>query len=291
MPELHPRDRIQFDNNLGSYRKSSANKLVVWILLVLEDWDISRPLPRQAVPQPLGKNLVPDVLNWTWHEYGMRAGFWRIKKILDDLEIMPSIPIGAKVIENYPAVADACLQSDWELVAHGVQQIPLHYEEDPMSRIIESKKHIQQFSGQDPLGWLGPGLAQTLSTPDMLIDAGYKYMLDWVLDDIPVWVEGESGKIAALPYNLEINDIPMVNVRHHETKYFREKTEAYAEQLMLELVDGPKFMSIALHPYLTGTPDRAAGLRQLLSKLREYDAVEFWSGRNIYNWFDNERDI
>jgi hypothetical protein len=29
--------------------------------------------------------MQPDIPNWTWHEYGMRVGFWRIKRMLDAL--------------------------------------------------------------------------------------------------------------------------------------------------------------------------------------------------------------
>ena len=48
-------------------------RVVVWPVVNIEEWDISRPMPRMASPPPGGVAPVPDVPNWTWHEYGMRV--------------------------------------------------------------------------------------------------------------------------------------------------------------------------------------------------------------------------
>ena len=52
-------------------------RVVVWTIVNLEFWDISRPMARQVLPAPTGQVLLPDVPNWSWHEYGMRVGVWR----------------------------------------------------------------------------------------------------------------------------------------------------------------------------------------------------------------------
>ncbi len=58
--------------------------MVVWPIVNVENWDIAGPMPRVVLSPPGDTpNLVPDLPNWAWHEYGMRVGFWRLKEVLD----------------------------------------------------------------------------------------------------------------------------------------------------------------------------------------------------------------
>ena len=49
-------------------------RIVVWTIVNFEVWDIARPMARQVLSAPTGQPLLPDVPNWSWHEYGMRVG-------------------------------------------------------------------------------------------------------------------------------------------------------------------------------------------------------------------------
>ena len=40
-------------------------------------------MARQVLPAPTGVPLLPDVPNWSWHEYGMRVGVWRFFELYD----------------------------------------------------------------------------------------------------------------------------------------------------------------------------------------------------------------
>ena len=57
-------------------------KVIIWTIVNLEVWDISRPMPRSAMPAPSGQTMLPDVANWAWHEYGMRVGVWRLLQVV-----------------------------------------------------------------------------------------------------------------------------------------------------------------------------------------------------------------
>lgn len=101
-------------------------KVIVWSIVNLEVWDISRPMARQVIPAPTGVPLLPDVPNWAWHEYGMRVGFWRFKSLYDSLKITPTLALNARVCKDYPRVAQACLDSGWEFMGHSYEQMPIH---------------------------------------------------------------------------------------------------------------------------------------------------------------------
>src|SRR6516225_5508781 len=89
-------------------------RVVVWTIVNLEYWSISRPMARQVLPPPTGQPLLPDVPNWTWHEYGMRVGVWRLFDLFKRLGIRPTLSINARVCEEYERVAREALASGWE---------------------------------------------------------------------------------------------------------------------------------------------------------------------------------
>ena len=49
------------------------------------------------LPAPTGQVLLPDVPNWSWHEYGMRVGVWRFFELFRRLAIRPTLSINAGV--------------------------------------------------------------------------------------------------------------------------------------------------------------------------------------------------
>ena len=56
----------------------NGKRLLVWVIVNVEHWSMERAMPRTVLPPPMGQALLPDLPNWSWHEYGMRAGFWRL---------------------------------------------------------------------------------------------------------------------------------------------------------------------------------------------------------------------
>ena len=51
-----------------------------------------------------------------------------------------------------------------------------------------------------------------------------KYIGDWVYDDEPTVIRTENGPLVTLPYSVELNDIPMMIVQHHESDYLQQRT-------------------------------------------------------------------
>ena len=51
-------------------------KVAFWFILNVEEWDFNAKMARAVLPTPQGATVVPDVPNYSWHDYGMRVGFW-----------------------------------------------------------------------------------------------------------------------------------------------------------------------------------------------------------------------
>ena len=181
-------------------------------------------MARQVLPAPTGVPLLPDVPNWSWHEYGMRVGVWRFFDLYKKLGIAPTLSINARVCEDYPRVAQQAKDAGWEFMGHAYEQGPIHKETDQQAMINRSMDVIEKFTGKRPVGWLGPGLTQTLETPEYLAEAGVKYIGDWVYDDEPTTIRTAKGPLVTLPYTVELNDIPMMMVQHHESDHFMKRS-------------------------------------------------------------------
>ncbi len=288
---MQPRERLEFVPIEGRapLKPPGDARLIVWPVLALEDWDISRPMARTVIPPPQGQIVVPDVPNWSWHEYGMRVGFWRVRRVFERLGITPTVTLNAKVCHSYPQVVEACVKSGWELNAHSFEQIPMHKLEDQREVIRRSIDIIQGFSGQRVRGWFGPGLTQTYDTLDYLAEAGIEYIGDWVLDDEPVTLKTTSRPIVALPYNFEIHDIVMMALQHHASDVWYSRAMDHFECLYGEAAERPKVMAMACHMYLSGQPHRIRHVERAFEAITRRRGVVVWDGVKILDWYLGQR--
>jgi peptidoglycan/xylan/chitin deacetylase (PgdA/CDA1 family) len=262
-------------------------RLVLWSIVNLEVWDISRAMARQVLPAPTGQVLLPDVPNWAWHEYGMRVGFWRFHALYERLGIRPTLSINARVCDDYTRVAQAARDSGWEFMGHAWEQMPIHKIDDQRAMIHRCLDRLQHFTGTRPVGWLGPGLTQTLETPELLAEAGVKYIGDYVWDDEPVRITTAQGPLTTLPYTVELNDITMMLVQHHESAYWAQRCRDTFDRLYQEGAERAKIMSVAIHPYISGQPHRIAALESVYEYARGHEGVVFWTGAEILDWFNS----
>jgi allantoinase len=242
-------------------------------------------MARMVISPPQGQPLLPDIPNWSWHEYGMRVGFWRLKQLLQRLGATPTVTLNAKVCETYPQVVKACIDCGWELNAHSYDQVPMHKLEDQRAVIRKSVDLIEKFSGKRPRGWFGPGLTQTFDTLDHLAEAGIEYIGDWVLDDEPVTLKTAHGPLVALPYNFEIHDIVLMALQQHPSDMMYIRALDQFRCLYEESAGRAKIMAIAMHPYLSGVPHRIVHVERTLEAILGNDGVVAWNGAKILDWY------
>ena len=266
-------------------------QVVVWTIVNLEVWDISRPMARQVLPAPMGQPLLPDVPNWSWHEYGMRVGVWRFFDLFRTLRIRPTLSINARGCIDYERVARQALDAAWEFMGHSYEQMPIHKVEDQRGMISKSLDTLERFTGTRPIGWLGPGLTETLETPELLAEAGIKYIGDWVHDDEPTVIRTASGPLVTLPYSVELNDIPMMIVKHHEAAYWRQSCIDYFDRLYKEGAERPRIMAIAIHPYISGQPHRIAYLEEVYEHINAHANVAHMNGAEIYAHYNSQKKV
>lgn len=284
---MKPSERIEYSAvvDRAPLKLPNGARVVVWPIINVENWEIEQPMARTVLSPPGGNAVVPDLPNWAWHEYGMRVGFWRLKAALDRFDVKATLSINASVCEHCPRLAGAARDAGWEFMAHGFVQTPMGRLEDQRAAIRETIATIERFTGRRPRGWLGPGLTETLETPDILAEEGIEYVADWVLDDQPCELRTRAGTLYTIPYTVELNDIPMMMIQHHKASELLDRTMDQFERLYAEGAENARVMAIAVHPYITGVPHRIAYYEEILERLAGRPGVVFWTGEQILDWY------
>ena len=147
--------------------------------------------------------------NFAWRDYGNRVGNWRLFEILDELELPASILLNSAVCHHYPEIIEKIKARGDDVLGHGRSNAEVQrpmWEQDEAHAIKECTEVIAQHVGVRPTGWMGPGALESNVTPDLLKEAGYTHLLDWPLDDQPVWMQTRAGPLLSVPYPMELND-------------------------------------------------------------------------------------
>ena len=260
-------------------------RMVVWVIVNIEEWNPRETMPRTVLTPPAGGSPTPDVPNWAWHEYGNRVGFWRLLEVFDALNLPAALAINGSAVRAYEPISRAALDRGWEFIGHGFGQKNMQKVPDERDDIARTREAIASFTGTAPRGWLGPGLTETWETPDILVEEGFDYVCDWVLDDQPVYLKTRGKPIVNLPYTQECNDVAMMLIQHHPAREYRDRAIDQFEQIHADAKDSARVMALVVHPYIMGAPHRLKYFREALEHMAKSEDVLFWTGAQIHDWF------
>jgi len=262
-----------------------GGRIAVWTIVNVEEWSIERAMPRTVLPPPFGQPLLPDLPNWSWHEYGMRVGFWRIAETLAHFKVKATFAVNGSVCRSYPRIAGAAKDAGWEFMGHGFVQRPMHHIEDQPAAIRDTIDAIREFTGKAPRGWESPGLTETPETIDHLAAAGIEYVADWVVDDQPCRIETATRPVVSIPYTVEMNDISMMAIQHHPSEEWLRRGIDQFDRLYAEGERTARVMAVSVHPYITGVPHRIGYLEKLYKHITARPGVLLWTGEQILDWY------
>jgi peptidoglycan/xylan/chitin deacetylase (PgdA/CDA1 family) len=194
--------------------------------------------------------------------------------------------INAGVCDDYPRLAERVAEAKWEVVGHGYWQRSLQSEgAKEREVIVRSLERLVRFFGVRPRGWLGPGLKESLDTPDHLKAAGIDYVCDWVIDDLPNWMETRHGPLISMPYTLELNDSTLYAVQEHPSDALYQRMRDSVATFNREMTREPRILTLALHPHLVAVPHRMVYLERMIDELVRRTDTIFMTGSQIADWF------
>ena len=202
--------------------------------------------------------------NYAWRDYGNRVGIWSYLDLLDEFGLPGAHNVNSAVLEACPEIVERLKGRGDEFVGHGrtnSERQDLLWEADEARLIAECTEIVTGLSGRRPEGWLGPYIAQTRVTLDLLKEAGYRYVMDWALDDQPIWMRTRSGPILSVPYPLELNDSPSLLNRQHTGRQFAEMIVDQFDEMLEQSRKYPLVCAISVHPFIIGQPHRLRAFR------------------------------
>lgn len=252
-----------------------GHRLAVYVAINVETFDFGSGLGAKLAPAA-GE---PDVLNYAWRDYGNRVGVFRLIELLDELGWPASVLVNSAIYDEAPAIMDAFRARGDEVVGHGRTNSERQGDMDEPTEaalIAEATATLTTHERMAPAGWLGPWISESAITPDLLKEAGYRYLLDWCHDDQPTWFTTRAGPILSVPYPQEVNDIPMIVARQLDGRAFADMIIDDFEERLAQSAHQAIVMGIALHPYLMGQPYRIRHLRRALAHLAARTGDTVW---------------
>jgi len=231
---------------------------------------------------------VPNVRNWSLRDYGNRVGVWRIMETLTRYGIRASAALNSELCIHHPEIIEEAGRLGWELMGHGQTNALRLNEMSPEQErdaIFDAIDRIEAACGTRPVGWLGPGLAETWNTLEYLSQAGIRYVCDWANDDQPYTMQIGSPPMVSLPYSVQTNDVPAYFDMKASVPEFERTLKAQFDTLYREGADSGRVMAIAVHPFLTGQPHRIGALDSALEYICSHEHVWLATGREIVDHY------
>jgi hypothetical protein len=91
----NPRIPYRFSNDGPALKAAPQGAIMVHLVVNVEHWQFESSMPRTIITPPHGKETVPDVPNFSWADYGMRAGLPRILRAIQDRGLPASTSFNA----------------------------------------------------------------------------------------------------------------------------------------------------------------------------------------------------
>ncbi|WGH79983.1 allantoinase PuuE [Jannaschia ovalis] len=206
------------------------------------------------------------------YEYGARAGFWRLHRMLSDLPV--TVYGVASALARGPAQVEAMREAGWEIASHGLKWIEHKDmpEAEERAAIAEAIRLHAEVTGAPPRGFYCG--RSSLNTLRLAAETGrFAYLADSYADELPYWLEVGARDQLVVPYTLDANDMRFAIQAGHpdgaswET-YLRDSFDCLWRE-------GGRMMSVGLHCRLAGRPGRAEALRRFLDHVRGHEGVWF----------------
>lgn len=248
------------------YAWPNGARLAIYVAVGIEEYRFGEGLTEDILPGA----SKPDFVNTSWRDYGNRVGGFRLLDRLTSFGVVPAILLNTEAYDSAPDLLDAARRIGCEMVGHGLTNsdtLAGRGEADEAAYLRAVSDRIAEREGAPPRGWSSPWLAQTDRTFDLLVEAGYRYLLDLRLDDQPVWLKTRGAPLLALPYALELNDSSTIIARQAGADEFAGMIVDEFEELLAAAEQAPLVMSVVVHSFISGAPFRLRALTRALAHI------------------------
>ena len=275
----------------GALRWPQDARAALCVIVNLEHMEWSPPEGsfQAGLAGALGARPFPDYAGFAHREYGHRVGIFRVLDTLERHGIRATVAMDALTAENYPYLVRHCIDRGCEIIAHGVsvsRMVTSDMSEQEEREYIEgSIEAVRSATGAAPAGWLGPEYGESARTPQLLAQAGIRYVCDWANDEQPYAMKTPDGELYSLPIMLELDDVNALSHRRVAIGRYEEMLKEGFETIYRDGVEIRRLMVLNLHPWVIGQPFRIRYLDRALEDMMRRQGVWAGTGSEIVDWF------
>lgn len=284
----YPRRRLGMDHDLYPYSNIFTRPPVHWpgdarvavaVVISCEFFPLTPSDTPFRAPGHM-QTAFPDYRHFTARDYGSRLGVPRLLEALAAANVPASFALNSRWAARFPGLTRQIIAAGHEIIAHSTDMNGTIAtglaEAEERALIATSLAELEALTGRRPLGWLSIARSQSFNTPRLLAEAGVRYCLDWVNDELPYTQHTPAGPLVALPLNHELSDRQVIAT-------CQQSAESYAEQLLdahrwLDAearAHGGRFLPIHLTPYISGLPYRIDAVAGLIARFAASEGVWF----------------
>ena len=227
---------------------------------------------------------APDFCMSSHFDYGPRAGYWRVMRVLERYQVLSTASCAGRSLERTPWLGHDLVSRGHEVSCHSYRwerhsEMSLEHERTVIRTAVEA---IEKACGQRPVGWHTRG-APSVNTRRLLAEEfDFLYDSDAYDDDLPYLRQVAGRPFVIVPYAFDTNDMGYMAGGKFSTAHdFASCCIDAFDTLHAEGEDHPRMMSVGLHPRLIGRPSRIAGLERFLEHVQKKGGAWFAPRREI----------
>ncbi len=288
--QRYPRDMTGYGATPPKANWPGGAKIAVQIVLNYEEGGENNILHGDAASEAFlseitGAQPWPGQRHWNMesiYEYGARAGFWRLHRMMKDIPI--TIYGVATALARAPEQVAAMKDAGWEIASHGLKWVEHKDmpEGEERAQIVEAIRLHTEVVGKPPKGWY-TGRCSNNTIRLVAEQGGFDYVADSYADDLPYWMRFGDIDQLIMPYTMDCNDMRFgIQAGYTNGDQFESYLKDSFDYLYAEGAEGsPKMLSIGLHCRIVGRPGRAAALKRALDYMAGHEGVWFATRQQI----------
>jgi peptidoglycan/xylan/chitin deacetylase (PgdA/CDA1 family) len=257
-----------------------GKKVAVSFALFVEEFGFGQG----PVYRPDLASRTPDLVNENFRIYSQSWGNLRVGRLFKDLDVPLTVVLNAEFPRAHPSEWKdfRAEQPDAPIVAHGMNNtshmLPLSRGVDEQKAYIRDTLNlIAATTGVKSTGWSSPSVYANADTMQAMAAAGITYTLDQMDSDIVSRLKTRDGPLLLLPYPVVTVDMGQNLARMKSPTEIEALWLDYVVELADEARGDPAreatTVVIGIHPFVIGTPDGAAAMRRVLSRLKNDRSV------------------
>lgn len=255
---------------MEAFRWPGDRLLAVVFNIAFEAWSPGRGPGIGPMGNPIERPGVVDTQAVSWAAYGPKRGIWRLIEVLDRYDTRATVMTSGILAESHPEAVRELGRRGHDVCAHSYAQdiLPAYLSEDEeVQHIRRCTSLLESATGRSPRGWMSPRGTPSPRTPRLLAEAGYSWHGDCFDDDLPYVESFGSSSIVAVPFTMEVNDLPLY-VRYGNSPRTMLKVFEDAFESISREKERAASVDVTVHAHVFGRPAGAWVYEQILRRVK-----------------------